>query len=56
MTVECKCSWRAEGIDDRKMAEVIADRHEAQDVRRPHRHDTRILIEAFANDYKGVAR
>lgn len=46
MSVHCKCGWRCEGIEgDRKMAEVIADRHESGDARRAYRHDTLIVTE-----------
>lgn len=51
MTVECKCGWRAEGIEGQKAAEVLADRHESADVRRPHRHDTSIIAEVFISAY-----
>ncbi len=45
-TIECRCGWRAEGVDDDVKAQVIADRHEASDVRRAYRHDTHIVEEA----------
>ena len=41
--IYCRCGWRNEGVaGDRKAAEVVADRHESADVRRPYRHETTI--------------
>ncbi len=51
MTIECRCGWRVEGVDDKVRAEVIADRHESSDVRRPHRHETSIIAETFWTNY-----
>lgn len=45
MSVHCKCGFHAEGIEDRVKAEVIADRHESADIRRPYRHVTQIIVE-----------
>ena len=43
--ITCKCGWYREAmtVTDRKVAEVIADRHETADYRRPYRHDTMIV-------------
>lgn len=51
MTINCKCGYRVDEVrGDIKTAEVIADRHEASDVRRPHRHET-IITEFFFTNY-----
>jgi len=46
MTVklDCKCGWFVEQLDvtDLLEAELVADRHESKDIRRPYRHETRI--------------
>jgi len=45
--VDCGCgkSFHVVGVESRIAAEVAADRHEASDVRRPYRHDTKIVEE-----------
>lgn len=42
MIVECTCRFRAEGLADRKQAEVIADAHEARHMLRARQHDARV--------------
>lgn len=43
--IDCKCGWRTEQqIQNHRSAEVIANAHEARDVRRPYRHETTITL------------
>lgn len=46
VTVNCKCGWFAEqlSVSDMLEAELIGDRHESNDIKRPYRHDTNIEI------------
>jgi hypothetical protein len=45
MSVTCRCGWFIEAlrVTTRTEAEIIADRHESADVRRPYRHETEIV-------------
>lgn len=38
----CVCGWREHRLDNQVRAEVLADAHEARDVRRAYRHETRV--------------
>jgi hypothetical protein len=44
--IQCACGYKTERtVETTKMAEVIADRHESGDVRRPYRHETAIAYD-----------
>ena len=43
VTAQCRCGWYRESIESVKLAEVIADQHEAQNIRRPKQHSTTVL-------------
>lgn len=47
-TINCKCGWFVEKmtVTDLLQAELVASRHEDQDVRRPYRHET--VVEEIA--------
>ena len=42
--IDCKCGWFLEQLDvtDLLEAELLADRHERRDIKRPYRHDTHV--------------
>lgn len=42
--IDCKCGWFLEQLDVTALldAELLADRHERKDIKRPYRHETRI--------------
>jgi len=42
--IDCKCGWFLEQLDvtDLLEAELLADRHERTNFKRPYRHDTHI--------------
>lgn len=41
---ECKCGWHTEArVNSQVEAEVLADRHESADYRRPYRHNVTVL-------------
>lgn len=44
VVIDCRCGWFTESLDvtDLLEAELVADRHERKDFKRPYRHDTRI--------------
>lgn len=42
-TVTCICGLREEAVHDEVAAQVLADRHEAVNMRRAYRHDTNVL-------------
>jgi len=48
VTVNCKCGWFVEqlNVSDMLEAELIGDRHESMDIKRPYRHDT--VVEEIA--------
>jgi hypothetical protein len=62
MTIQCRCGYRVEGVEDITSAEVMADVHESSDVRRSYRHgprkgvayvgDTLIVADIFWETYK----
>ena len=44
-TIDCKCGYRTEfRCATSTEAEVVADRHESGDVRRPYRHATLVTL------------
>lgn len=44
-TIHCTCGYKTERrVFTSTEAEVIADRHESGDVRRPYRHETTIAL------------
>jgi hypothetical protein len=46
--ISCKCGWFVESMNVSELldAELVASRHEDQDIRRPYRHDT--MVEEIA--------
>lgn len=51
MQADCKCGWTEQMLfapdserNTRKTLEVLADRHETENVRRAYRHDTKIWL------------
>lgn len=42
--IDCKCGWFVEQLTVTEIleAELVADRHESKDIKRPYRHDTKV--------------